>query len=247
MSEEVVTNTYRRVLLKLSGEVLMGEANFGIETHTLSRIANELHDIVQLGVQIGLVIGGGNIYRGAGLTAKGINKVSADYMGMLATVINGLAIQDALQKVGIKASVMSAININSVCEHYTQRHAISHLEKGRVVIFVAGTGNPFFTTDSAASLRAIEINADLMIKATKVDGVYSSDPVADPTAKRFSRLSYNKVIQLGLGVMDTTAVVLCRDNNMPLRVLNIGKAGALSRAIAGFDEGTLIDNDGEAK
>ncbi|MCK5524496.1 MAG: UMP kinase [Thiomargarita sp.] len=246
MSKEV-TNTYRRVLLKLSGEVLMGEANFGIETHTLSRIANELHDIVQLGVQIGLVIGGGNIYRGAGLTAKGINKVSADYMGMLATVINGLALQDALQKVGIKASVMSAININSVCEHYTQRHAISYLEKGQVVIFVAGTGNPFFTTDSAASLRAIEINADLMIKATKVDGVYSSDPVTDPTAKRFSRLSYNKVIQLGLGVMDTTAVVLCRDNNMPLRVLNIGKAGALSRAIAGFDEGTLIDNDGEAK
>jgi uridylate kinase len=246
MSKEV-TNTYRRVLLKLSGEVLMGEANFGIETHTLSRIANELHDIVQLGVQIGLVIGGGNIYRGAGLTAKGINKVSADYMGMLATVINGLALQDALQKVGIKASVMSAININSVCEHYTQRHAISHLEKGRIVIFVAGTGNPFFTTDSAASLRAIEINADLMIKATKVDGVYSSDPVTNPTAKRFSRLSYNKVIQLGLGVMDTTAVVLCRDNNMPLRVLNIGKAGALSRAIAGFDEGTLIDNDGEAK
>ncbi len=246
MSEEV-TKAYRRVLLKLSGEVLMGEANFGIETHTLSRIANELHDIVQLGVQIGLVIGGGNIYRGAGLTAKGINKVSADYMGMLATVINGLAIQDALQKVGIKASVMSAININSVCEHYTQRHAISHLEKGRVIIFVAGTGNPFFTTDSAASLRAIEINADLMIKATKVDGVYSSDPVTDPTAKRFSRLSYNKVIQLELGVMDTTAVVLCRDNNIPLRVLNIGKAGALSRAIAGFDEGTLIDNDGECK
>jgi uridylate kinase len=242
-----VSSAYRRVLLKLSGEVLMGDADFGIEAQTLSRIANELHDIVHLGLQLGVVIGGGNIFRGAGLTASGINRVSADYMGMLATVMNGLAIQDALQKIGIEARVMSALSINAVCEHYTRQRAISHLEKRRVVIFVAGTGNPFFTTDSAASLRALEIDANLMIKATKVDGVYSSDPMTFPTAKRFSRLSYNKVIQLGLGVMDTTAIVLCRDNNMPLRVLSLEKAGALTRAITGFDEGTLIDNEEKGK
>jgi uridylate kinase len=241
MSE--VSSAYRRVLLKLSGEVLMGDADFGIEAQTLSRIANELHDLVHLGLQLGVVIGGGNIFRGVGLTKSGINRVSADYMGMLATVMNGLAIQDALQKIGIETRVMSALSINAVCEHYTRQQAISHLEKRRVVIFVAGTGNPFFTTDSAASLRALEIDANLMIKATKVDGVYSSDPIIFPTAKRFSRLSYNKVIQLGLGVMDTTAIVLCRDNNMPLRVLSLEKAGALTRAITGFDEGTLIDNE----
>ncbi|RKZ37447.1 MAG: UMP kinase [Gammaproteobacteria bacterium] len=238
-----VSSAYRRVLLKLSGEVLMGGANFGIEAQTLSRIASELHKTVQLGVQLGVVIGGGNIFRGSGLTASGIDRVSADYMGMLATVMNGLAMQDALQKIGVDARVMSAIRMNTICEHYTRSLANSHLEKGRITIFVAGTGNPFFTTDSAASLRAIELDADLMIKATKVDGVYDSDPVTNPRAKRFSQLSYNQVIHLELNVMDTTAVVLCRDNQMPLRVINISKVGTLARAIAGFDEGTLIVNE----
>jgi len=241
MSEESIA--YHRVLLKLSGEALMGDTQFGIDPPVMSRMAQDIHKLVRLGVQLGIVIGGGNIFRGVGLTASGIDRVSADYMGMLATVMNGLAIQDALQKQGIETRLMSAISMSTVCEDYTQRNAISHLEKGRVVIFVAGTGNPFFTTDSAASLRAIEIGADLMIKATKVDGVYSADPVTDPTAKRFSRLTYNEVIQRGLGVMDTTAVVLCRDNNMPLLVLDMGKSGALVRTIAGLDEGTLIVNE----
>jgi uridylate kinase len=240
-----VSIVYHRVLLKLSGEALMGDAKFGIDPAVISRMAQELQELVRLGVQLGIVIGGGNIFRGVGLNS--IERVSADYMGMLATVMNGLAMQDALQKLGVDARVMSAIGMSTVCEDYTQRGAISHLEKGRVAIFVAGTGNPFFTTDSAASLRAIEIGADLMIKATKVDGVYSADPVADPSAKRFSRLSYNEVIQRGLGVMDTTAVVLCRDNKMLLRVLDMGKTGALVRAISGFDEGTLIDNEGEGR
>jgi uridylate kinase len=241
MSEDSIA--YHRVLLKFSGEALMGDTQFGIDPPVMSRMAQDIHKLVRLGVQLGIVIGGGNIFRGVGLTASGIDRVSADYMGMLATVMNGLAIQDALQKQGIDARLMSAISMSTVCEDYTQRNAISHLEKGRIVIFVAGTGNPFFTTDSAASLRAIEIGADLMIKATKVDGVYSADPVTDPTAERFSRLTYNEVIQRGLGVMDTTAVVLCRDNNMPLRVLDMGKSGALVRAITGLDEGTLIVNE----
>ncbi len=217
-----VSVAYRRVLLKLSGEALMGNANFGIDSQLMSRIAQDV--------------------RGAGLTA--INRVSADYMGMLATVMNGLAMQDALQKAGVQTCVMSAIRMDAVCEGYSQQQAINHLEKGQVVIFVAGTGNPFFTTDSAASLRAIEIGANLMIKATKVDGVYNADPIANPAAKRFSRLTYDEVIQRNLGVMDTTAVVLCRDNNMLLRVLDMGKAGALMRAITGFDEGTLIHSEG---
>jgi len=235
-----ISVTYRRVLLKLSGEALMGNAEFGIEPQIMSRLAQEIRDIMRVGVQLGLVIGGGNIFRGVGLMASGINRVSADHIGMLATVMNGLAMQNALKKIGVPAQVMSAISMSAVCEDYTQRQAMSYLEQGQVVIFVAGTGNPFFTTDSAASLRAIEMEADLMIKATKVDGVYSADPVVEPTAKRFSRLSYNQVIQLGLGVMDTTAIVLCRDNHLPVRVLDIGKENALVRAIAGQDIGTLI-------
>ncbi len=230
---------YRRVLLKLSGEAFMGNANFGIDPQVMSRMAQEIQELVSWEVQLGLVIGGGNIFRGAGLT--NIERVPADTMGMLATVMNGLAFQDALKKCDIKAHVLSAIPMNTVCEAYTQRQALSYLTKGHVVIFVAGTGNPYFTTDTAASLRAIEIKADLMIKATKVDGVYSADPQIDPTAQHFSHLTYNDVIHRKLAVMDTTAVVLCRDNNMPLRVINMGKNGALSRAIKGIDEGTLIE------
>ncbi|ALG68803.1 UMP kinase [Beggiatoa leptomitoformis] len=238
MSE--LTSAYRRVLLKLSGEALMGNIGYGIDPQIIARLALEIRDIVQLQVQVGLVIGGGNIFRGAGLTANGIDRVSADHMGMLATVINALAMQDALLKVDVHTRVMSAIRIDAVCEDYTRRRAISHLEKGRVVIFAAGTGNPFFTTDSAASLRAIEINADLMVKATKVDGVYAADPKKNPNATRFTRLTYNEVLANQLGVMDTTAVVLCRDHKMPLRVLDMGQPGALLRAVTGADEGTLI-------
>jgi len=237
------TPVYRRVLLKLSGEALMGSAAFGIDHAVIKRIAKEVYDITQLNVQVGLVIGGGNMFRGAGLTASGIDRVSADHIGMLATVMNALAMQDALEKAKVHARVMSAIRIDAICEDYTRRRAISHLEKGRVVIFAAGTGNPFFTTDSAASLRAIEINADLMIKATKVSGVYTADPVTDPTAQRFNHLNYDEVLERQLRVMDTTAVVLCRDHKMPLRVLDMLKSGALVRALTGKDEGTLIDSN----
>lgn len=238
-----ISVTYPRVLLKLSGEALMGNTNFGIDPQTLSTTVSNLSEIVKLGVQLGIVIGGGNIFRGIGLTANGINRVTADSMGMLATVMNGLALQDALAKINITAHVMSAVQISNICEHYSQRNAIKYLENGHVVIFVAGTGNPFFTTDTAASLRAIEIGANIMIKATKVDGVYSADPVTNPTATRFSKLTYNEVVEKRLGVMDTTAVVLCQDNNMPLQVLNMNKDGALVRAIKGLDEGTLIYNE----
>jgi uridylate kinase len=241
-----VSTAYRRVLLKLSGEALMGNAQFGIMPQALNQIAQQLQEIVDLGVQLGLVIGGGNIFRGVNLTTHGINKVSADHIGMLATVINGLALQDALQKIGLEVRVMSAIAIDAVCEPYSQRQALAHLKKGRILIFVAGTGNPYFTTDSAASLRAIEIGADLLIKATKVNGVFDSDPLTNPTAKPFSKITYDEVIQRGLGVMDITAVVLCRDNNMPLRVLDMGKPAALIRALRGFDEGTLVYQEVEA-
>lgn len=230
----------RRILLKLSGEALMGQGQYGIEPRVVSRVANDVKAMVGANIQVGIVIGGGNIFRGAGLVESGIDRVTGDYMGMLATVMNCLAMQDFLGKVGVHARVMSAIRIDAVCEDYTRRRAISHLERGRVVLFAAGTGNPFFTTDSAASLRAIEIQAALMIKATKVDGVYSADPVKDPTATRFTQLSYQEVIDRRLEVMDTTAVVLCRDNNMPLRVIDMNKENALLRAACGEDEGTLI-------
>jgi len=203
---------YRRVLIKLSGEALMGEGSHGIEGAVLSRVADEVCQLIEAGVQVAIVIGGGNIFRGAGLAERGVDRVTADQMGMLATVINALAIQDALERVGLHARVMSAIKINAVCEDYIRRRAVRHLEKGRVVVLAAGTGNPFFTTDSAASLRAIEINAELMIKATKVDGVYSADPNRDPAAVRYAQLGYDEVLDRKLAVMDATAVVLCRDN-----------------------------------
>ena len=231
---------YRRVLIKLSGEALMGSQDYGIDPEVIRRLAGEVKDLVAAGVQVAMVIGGGNIFRGAGLASKGMDRVTADQMGMLATVINALALQDALERVGLHVRVMSAIRINQVCEDYIRRRAVRHLEKGRVVVFAAGTGNPFFTTDSAASLRAIEINADLMVKATKVDGVYSADPMRFAGARRYDRLDYDHVLENKLGVMDATAIVLCRDNAMPLRVLDMTKPGAMMRAVMGEAEGTLV-------
>ena len=233
---------YRRVLLKLSGEALMGVERFGIEPDSLRTVACGVGELRAMGVEVALVIGAGNIFRGAGLVRGGMERVTADHIGMLATVVNALALQDALERNGLIARVMSAIRINELCEPYLRRRAMRHLEKGRVVIFAAGTGNPFFTTDSAASLRAVEIEANLMIKATKVDGVYSADPVSDPTARRFTRLDFDRVLQMKLSVMDATAIVMCRDNNMPLRVVDMDKPGALVRSVMGEDEGTLVEN-----
>ena len=232
---------YKRILLKLSGEALMGQDNYGIDPKVIKRIAEQIFELRQGGIEVAIVIGGGNIFRGAGLAQAGIERVTADHMGMLATVMNSLALQNAMESLGMYARVMSAIEIHKVCEDYIRRRAIRHLEKKRVVIFAAGTGNPFFTTDSAASLRAVEINADLLIKATKVDGIYSADPVVDKQAVRYERLGYDEVIARKLGVMDTTAIVLCRDNDMPLRVLDMMKPGALLRAVQGENEGTLVN------
>ena len=218
----------------------MGDAPFGIDPTVIRRIAGEVDELSKAGAEIAMVIGAGNLFRGAGLAAAGMDRVTADHMGMLATIMNSLAMQDAIEQRGLYARVMSAIKINEVCEDYIRRRAVRHLEKRRIVIFAAGTGNPFFTTDSAASLRAVEINADLLIKATKVDGVYSADPKLDPSAQRYTRLGYDEVIERKLGVMDTTAVVLCRDNRMPLRVLDMLQHGALMRAACGLDEGTLV-------
>ena len=236
--------TYRRILLKLSGEALMGQSDYGISADVAERLARELAELIEAGVQVALVVGGGNIFRGVGLAGRGMDRVTGDQMGMLATVINALALQDAIENQGMTARVMSAIRINQVCEDYIRRRAIRHLEKGRVAIFAAGTGNPFFTTDSAASLRAIEISADLMLKATKVDGIYSADPVSDSSARRYTHLTYDEVIDQRLAVMDTTAIVLCRDNGMPLRVFDINRAGDLLRIVDGAtDVGTLVDNN----
>ncbi|MFT4581148.1 MAG: uridylate kinase [Gammaproteobacteria bacterium] len=234
----------RRVMIKLSGEALMGNEQYGVDPSVLSRIAFEMKELVDASVQVSIVIGGGNIFRGAGLAANGMDRVSADQMGMLATVINALAIQDGLERVGLHARVMSAIKINEVCEDYIRRRAIRHLEKGRIVILAAGTGNPFFTTDSAASLRAIEIGADLMIKATKVDGIYSADPEKVADAVRYDELDYDDVLRDKLDVMDATAIVLCRDNKMPLRVVNMNNPGSFVRAALGQAEGTLVTNRG---
>jgi len=233
---------HRRILVKLSGEALMGDEDFGIDPAFLRRLAGEIRAMREFGAEIAVVVGGGNLFRGAGLARAGMDRVTADHMGMLATVMNSLALQDALESIGVFARVQSAIRINQVCEDYIRRRAVRHLEKGRVVIFAAGTGNPFFTTDSAASLRAIEIEADLLVKATKVDGVYDADPVTNPGARRYDRLSYDQVLDQRLGVMDQTAIVLCRDHRLPLRVINLNEPGALVRVARGEDVGTLVTN-----
>ncbi len=233
--------THRRVLLKLSGEALMGDSDYGIDPGVLGRVAAEIHELVAAGLQLGLVIGGGNIFRGAGLAAGGMNRVTGDYMGMLATVINALAMADRLESLGTSARVLSALEMNQVCDQYTQRRALHHLDKGRVVLLAAGTGNPFFTTDSAASLRAVEIGAGLLLKATKVDGVYTADPVRHKDAKKYDRVSYDEAISRKLGVMDATALVLCRDNRLPLRVFDLHAAGNLARAVRGENIGTLVE------
>jgi uridylate kinase len=234
------TRGYKRVLLKISGEALLGELDYGIDPKVSSRIAREVAGVVDAGVQIGIVIGGGNIFRGKGLAASGIDRITGDHMGMLATVMNALGLQDALERAGVTTRVMSAISVREVCEDYIRRRAVRHLEKGRAVIFAAGTGNPFFTTDTAASLRAIEIGADLMIKATKVDGIYSADPVKDASATRYDRITYDEVIERKLEVMDTNAIVLCRDQSMPIRIVDLGRSGELARVIQGEDVGTLV-------
>ena len=234
---------YRRILLKLSGEALLGAQQYGIDPPVIQRVATEIAEVASMGVEVGLVIGGGNIFRGAGLAEAGMDRVTADHMGMLATVINALALQDALERRGAVARVMSALQIHDVCEDYIRRRAIRHLEKGRVVIFAAGTGNPFFTTDTAASLRAIEIGANVLMKATKVDGVYSADPMLDPTAKRYGSLSFDRVLNERLRVMDATAIVMCRDNNLPLIVFDLNNAGDLIRLVKGEIVGTSVGND----
>jgi uridylate kinase len=234
---------YKRILLKLSGEALMGKLDYGISPEVMSRVAREIKEAVDLGVQVAVVVGGGNIFRGEGLARAGMDRVTGDQMGMLATVINALAIQDALERVGQPARVQSAIRINEVCEDFIRLKALRHLEKKRVVIFASGTGNPFFTTDSAAALRAIEIGVDLLLKATKVDGIYSADPFKDKKAKKYAELSYDEVLDQRLGVMDQTAIVLARDHSLPMRVFNMNTPGELLRLLKGAkDVGTLVRN-----
>jgi|TARA_B110000977_G_scaffold112625_1_gene145883 uridylate kinase len=234
---------YKRILLKLSGEELMGEEGFGIDPKVLDRMALEIGQLVGIGVQVGLVIGGGNLFRGAALNQAGMDRVTGDHMGMLATVMNALAMRDALERTNISSHVMSAIPMSGVVEHYDRRRAIRYLKDGDVVIFAAGTGNPFFTTDSAACLRGIEIEANVVLKATKVDGVYTADPMLDPTAELYDHLTYDEVLDKKLAVMDLTAICLCREHNMPLRVFRMSKQGALLNLVVGGDEGTLIEED----
>jgi uridylate kinase len=228
------------MLVKLSGEALLGNADYGVDPLMLKRVAGELCDVLALGIQLAVVVGGGNIFRGAGLARAGMDRVTADQMGMLATVMNALAMQDALEQMNVHARVMSAIRINEVCEDYIRRRAVRHLEKGRIVIFAAGTGNPFFTTDTAAALRATEMGCDAILKGTKVDGVYSADPNKDPSAVRYARISFDEAIIKNLQVLDATAFALCRDQKLPIRVFSIFKSGALKRVVQGEDEGTLV-------
>lgn len=234
---------YKRVLLKLSGEVLGGPQGYGIDPETITSIAQEVKGVVDCGVELALVIGGGNIFRGLAASSKGMDRASADYMGMLATMINSLAMQDALEKVGIDTRVQSAIAMQEVAEPYIKRKAVRHLEKGRVVIFGAGTGNPFFTTDTAASLRAMEINAEVILKGTKVDGVYSADPKKDPGATKFASLTYIDVLKKGLAVMDATATSLCMDNKLPIIVFDLGVKGNVKRIVLGEEIGTIVQGE----
>jgi uridylate kinase len=231
---------YKRVLLKLSGEALMGDDAYGINRETIDRITAEVKEILNLGVEVGVVIGGGNIFRGVAPAAAGMDRATADYMGMLATVMNALALQDAMRRQGLKSRVLSALNIEQVAEPYIRGKAMRYLEEGRVVIFAAGTGNPFFTTDTAAALRGMEMNVDIVLKATKVDGVYSDDPKTHPDAMRYQRISFDEAIVKKLKVMDATALTLCRDQKLPICVFSIFKAGALTRVVLGEDEGTLV-------
>ena len=231
---------YQRILLKLSGELLAGEAGHGISDDVMGSLADEIREVHALGVQVGIVLGGGNIFRGLAASTRGMDRVGADYMGMLATVINSLALQHALEKRGLYTRVMSAIEMARVCEPYIRRRAVRHLEKGRIVLLAAGTGNPYFTTDTAAALRAIEIGAEVILKGTKVDGVYSSDPKTDPAATFFPRISYLDILNRGLKVMDSTAISLCMDNRLPLRVFNVGVRGNLTRIVNGEAVGTQV-------
>ena len=240
MPQSVGDKKYKRILLKLSGEALTGQENFGIDPKILDQMALEVGQLVGIGVQVGLVVGGGNLFRGAALQAAGLDRVTGDHMGMLATVMNALALRDALQRSNLPTQVMSAIPMSGVVDHYDRRKAIRALGNGDVVIFAAGTGNPFFTTDSSACLRGIEVDAEVVLKATKVDGVYSADPMKFPDAIRYDRLSYDEVLDKKLEVMDLTAICLCRDHNMPVRVFEMEKRGALLNIVRGGDEGTLI-------
>ena len=231
---------YKRILLKLSGEALMGDDAYGINRATITRIVNEIKEVVDLGVQVAVVIGGGNIFRGVAPTAEGMDRATADYMGMLATVMNAMALQDAMKNIGLNARVQSALNIEQVAEPYIRGKAIRYLEEGRVVIFGAGTGNPFFTTDTAAALRGMEINAEIVIKATKVDGVYTDDPKTNPEAMRYKTITFDEAIIKNLKVMDATALTLCRDQKLPISVFSIFKQGALKKVVMGEDEGTMV-------
>ena len=233
---------YRRIVLKLSGEALAGTQGYGIDPPVLDRVGAEVRDVTELGVQVAIVIGGGNIFRGIAASAGGMDRATADYMGMLATIINALALQDSLEKAGLQTRVLSAIEMRAVAEPYIRRRAIRHLEKGRVVIFAAGTGNPFFTTDTAGALRAVEIGADAIVKATKVDGIYSADPKKDPMARRIEKVTYIEVLNQGLGVMDTTAISLCMDNKLPIVVFDLTRPGNIKRLVLGEPVGSIVSS-----
>jgi uridylate kinase len=235
-----IERRYRRVLLKLSGEALMGEQAFGISRTTIEGMVQDIAQVVRLQVELAIVIGGGNIFRGVALGSSGMERATADYMGMMATIMNAMALQDAMQRAGLEARVQSALNVEQVVEPYIRPKAMRYLEEGKVVIFAAGTGNPFFTTDTAAALRGSEVGAQIVLKATRVDGVYSADPIKDPTAVRYTRISFDDALARNLQIMDATAFALCRDQRLPIRVFNIAKPGALLRAVLGEDEGTLV-------
>jgi len=241
LSSNLNNKEIKRILLKLSGEALLGDQQFGVDPKVLVYLAKEIKSVTDKGVQVGIVIGAGNIFRGEGLAESGIDRVTGDHMGMLGTIINALAIQDALEREDIVARVMSALKVNEVCEDYIRRRAIRHLEKGRVTIFAAGTGNPYFTTDSAASLRAVEIEADLLVKATRVNGVFSEDPMVNQKAEHFEKISYDDFISKGLKVMDTTSIVMCKENNLPVQVYDISSKNALLQIVQGKNVGTLIE------